>query len=187
MARRKVNKNKKLSLMVIMENLITEIFDSTIETEFKEIPFDDYIAYRFKTNSGNEYDLEFHYSEEDSTTIINHENGTTLGDILNKTGMIDCFDIAFTLTSVENKDNPDEFELETNLNEVNELFGRISYIIQILLKKYKKIKLFVIGSARRNRLKIYEKIFENHFSNEFKLFYGESQYHVGKSLFLIRI
>jgi hypothetical protein len=102
-------------------------------------------------------------------------------------GMIEGFDIGFTLTSVENKDNPEEFEKETNKNEYIELFGRISNILKRVITDHRKFDLFVVGYAKRNRLDIYKQIFENHFSDDFYLLYGKSQHHPsGDSLFAIR-
>lgn len=186
MSRRKLKNKIKIRLnSLLTEQLIDEIFDRKIETEFREINYDSYIAYRFKTSSDNEYDLEFHYATEPPTILLN--NGQTLGDLFNSSDPIECYDISFTLSNVDNKSNPNNFELETNLNEINELFDRIAYIISIIMVKYKKIKLFIIGGdAKRNRLKIYKKIFENQFANEFSLYYGKSVGHVGESLFIIR-
>lgn len=184
---RRINKNrKKIHLNdLINEDIIKEIFDSKIKTEFKEINFGSYIAYRFKTSSDNEYDLEFHYAIELPNTKLS--NGKTLGEVLNTNKSVNCFDIAFSLSNISDKSNPDEFELETNLNEINELFGRISYIISIIINKYKNCKLFIIGGdSRRNRLKIYEEIFKNHFNKIFDLYHGKSEAHHGESLFIIR-
>ncbi|MFW6246808.1 MAG: hypothetical protein ACOC22_01385 [bacterium] len=185
---RPIKKNRKL---VLFENIINEelneIFNSKIKTSFKEVQYDNYIAYEFKTNSGASYDLEFHYTKESLFTELNGNPDLTLGYVLKANGIeIDSFDIAFSLSKVINRDNPDEFELETNRHEQFELFARIAYIVDIISKKYNKVKVFVIGAARRNRLEIYKKMFSNLFSNKFELYYGESQNHYDTSLFILR-
>lgn len=186
MSRRVNKKIKKINLInLINENIIKEVFNSKIETDFKEISFGAYIAYRFKTSSNNEYDLEFHYATESPNVLLS--NRKTLGQILNTNKVVACFDIAFSLSNISNKSNSNEFELEINLNEINELFARISYMISIIIKRYKNTKLFIIGDdSKRNRLKIYREIFNNHFNEIFDLFYGESESHNGKSLFIIK-
>ncbi len=84
------------------------------------------------------------------------------------------------------KEDPDEYEVDTNKQEQFELLGRIAYIIDVIIKKYKSVKLFVVGFSRRNRPKIYKKIFDNLFSYKFDLYYGDSRWHLGESLFIIR-
>lgn len=183
---RKIKYNR-LSLLNIFEDL-NEMFDKDISTDVRVIDYGDYISYTFKTNSNTEYDLELHYTDEKCDTKLS--NGNELGQILTKNcinGKVDGFDIAFTLTNVENKENPDEFEKETDKKEHIELFGRISNILKRVINTHKKCDLFVVGYSRRNKLEIYKQIFENHFKNEFNLFSGESQYHPGgESLFIIR-
>ena len=103
---RKIKYNR-LSLLNIFENL-NEFLDKDISTTFRIIDYGDYICYNFKTNSDTEYDLELHYTEEPCDTKLS--NGMELSSFLPKkciNGMIEGFDIGFTLTSVENKDNPE--------------------------------------------------------------------------------
>lgn len=177
----------RLSLMNVFENL-NEIFDKNIPTDFKVIDYGEYISYNFKTNSNTEYDLELHYTNERCDTTLS--NGKNLGSILpNKciNNEIEGFDIAFTLTEISDKNNPEEFEKETNKFEYVELFGRITNILKRVITKHRSHDLFVVGYSKRNKLKIYKQIFENHFKNEFDLFYGKSQHHPGgESLFIVR-
>jgi hypothetical protein len=181
---KKLNK-KEIGLENLINETILEVFNSKIETQFKEVTYGNYIAYEFKTNSGTSYDLEFHHTQEYSDTKLNGVE--TLGEILNTNEeMINCFDIAFSTSNIIDKNNPDEYEKETNKQEQFELFGRISYIVSIIVEKYKKIKVFVIGAAKRNKSEIYKAIFENQFKDKFDLYYGESQNHEGMSLFIIR-
>ena len=173
---------------ISVHNLLTEVFTKKIETSFREIDYSSYVAYQFKTNSGNLYDLEFHHSKEDCYTELN--NGIILGDLLKKRcsgKYIDSFSVSFTTSYVINKDNPDEYEKETNIHEQYELMGRLVYIIYLLLKKFNNYKLFVIVNSRRNKMDIYKTIFENHFKERFNLYVGDSiNSDEGKSFFIIR-
>lgn len=185
---RPIKKNRKLILIeLIINKELFEVFNSKIKTSFKEVQYDDYIAYEFKTNSGTSYDLEFHYTTESLFTELNNTN-LILGDVLkNAIGKtVDSFDVAFSISTVVDKDNPDEYERETNKHEQFELFGRIAFIVDVVSQKYKNINVFVISTARRNRLEIYKKIFENLFRDRFDLYLGESQNHEDISLFIIR-
>jgi hypothetical protein len=183
---RKIKYNR-LSLSNIFEN-INEIFDKDISTDFRVIDYGDYISYNFKTNSNTEYDLELHYSDEKCDTKLS--NGLLLSDMLPKkcvNGIVEGFDIAFTLTSVENKDNSEDFEKETNKHKYVELFGRISNILKRVITNHRTFDLFVVGFSKRNKLEIYKQMFKNHFKDDFELQYGDSQYHPGgESLFIIR-
>ncbi len=183
---RRIKKNRTLvDLKNIINEAILEVFDSKTKTDFKEVHYGDYIAYEFQTSTGTSYDLEFHYSKELSNTVLN--NDKKLKEILNTNErIVNCFDIAFTLSSVEDKSNPIEFELDTNKNEQIEVFSRIAYVIDVLIKKYKKNKLFVVGGARRNLQNVYKRIFENLFSDRFDLYFGKSIHHPSDSLFIIR-
>jgi hypothetical protein len=180
-------KHNRLSLLNVFENL-NESFDKNITTDFKVIDYGDYISYNFKTNSNTEYDLELHYTSERCDTRLS--NGRELDFMLPnkcKGGEIEAFDIAFTLTETSDKNNPEEFEKESNKFEYIEVFGRITNILKKVITKHRSYDLFIVGFSKRNKLKIYKQIFENHFKNEFDLLYGESQYHSGgESLFIIR-
>jgi hypothetical protein len=180
-------KYNRLSLLNSFENL-NEIFDTDISTNFKVVDYGDYISCNFKTNSNTEYDLELHYTSERCQTKLS--NGEVLSSMLTNKCIddeIEGFDIAFTLTHVSDKNNPDEFEKETNKHEYIELFGRITNILKNVITKHRTYDLFIVGYSRRNKLKIYKQIFENHFKNEFELLYGNSQHHPGgESLFVIR-
>jgi len=185
MPRRKEIPVKTLSLIEIY-NTINESFDRIIPTDFQVIDFGDYTTYRFQTHSNNNYDLEFHQSNESCNTELN--NDQRLGDYIGyNQEFIDCYDIGFTLSSVVNKDDTNEYEVDTNYNEQYDVMGRVIYICKKIMNDEEKIKLFVIGHARRNRLDIYQKLFQNHLSDQYGLFYGQSMWHDGgDSLFIIR-
>ena len=185
MPRPREDNRMKLSLVEVFQS-INESFEQIIPTDFRIIDFDNFVVCRFESDSKHSYDVEFYYREESSLTVLN--DGKMLGDYMGyKKPYIDTFDIGFTLSDIKNKDNPDEYEKETHLNEVQEVMGRITYICKRMLSKYKKVKLFVIGPAKRNKLDIYENMYYNNFANDFDLFYGKSLWHdEGNSMFLVR-
>jgi hypothetical protein len=187
MARKNKQIKNKVLEIINEELMINEIFNTEIETAYRIINYSDYVVFQFKTNLGNEYDLEFHDSEESNQ--IQFKSGKTLADYnLSKTEKVKCLDIAFTISSVIDKEEPNEFEKETNLNEYHELFARMIYICKKEIQKDKKHKLYVIGYSRRNKNDIYLKIVENNFKNLLEIEHGISQYHPnGLSLFLIKI
>jgi hypothetical protein len=182
MPRPKKNILKKIDLL----SVINESFDSVIKTDFKIVDYSDYFSCEFISKNGNKYDLEFHYTQESSNILLN--NGLTLGEVCHENKeLINSLDIAFTLSNIEDKDNPEYFGIDTNIKEQFDVFGRIVYIIKNILKRGSKYKLFVIGGdTKRNRLSIYKKIFYNHFIGDFDVYEGDSDWHNGDSLFIIK-
>jgi hypothetical protein len=184
MSRPKKNTLKKIDLL----SIITESFDSVIKTNFKIVDYGDYFSCEFTSKNGNKYDLEFHYSQESNNIKLN--NGLTLGETIGiDDELVDCLDVAFTLSIITDKDDTDSFSIDTNIKEQFDVFGRIIYIIKNIIKRYSKYRLFVIGGdARRNRLSIYKKLFDNHFSGDFDVYEGDSDWHEdeGNSLFIIK-
>lgn len=181
----RTDKIVRYRLLEFIENLY-EVFDKLIPTDYKIINYGSYTAMQFKTNSGNSYDLEFHYTTENTNTILN--NNQILKQILNTNkDIINVIDIAFTLSDVQNKDNEEEFTIDTNLNEQYEVMGRIAYIAKKQLDKYKKYNVFILADDKQsNRLKMYNKLVTNIFSSMFDIYHGVSEAHKGTSIFLIR-
>ena len=182
MTRRKPTTVKKISLL----EMLNEAFNSVIETDFKIVDYGDYFSCEFTSKNGNKYDLEFHYGEEYGNTKLN--NGKTLNETMGvKRQIIPCLELGFTLHDVVDKDNPDEYEIDANLKEQFDVFGRMVYIVKKIISKDKKYKLFIIGAnPRRNRMDMYRKIFENHFTDMFDIYEGKSMAHEGNSLFIIK-
>ena len=163
----------------IIRECLNESFDSIIETDFEVIKEGDIIIYRFKTNQGNYYDLEF------ITSLINCE--TSIGD-----GVLSDFikpfnednlclilttDIAFVPSeiNVEDIDNHELYTKETNKNEPLELMGRISFLIKQFINLNKGRKVFVVGKdTNKIKLKIYLNMFDNIFSNDYIKLEGEN-------------
>ena len=112
--------------------MIDEIFDRKLETAYEEI--NDNIngfrvkTFRFKTNSNEQYDLNFFFNWTD--VEIKMSNNKKLIDIIQTQNeeFIRSVDIGFTLTSRITKDSDidDElYNLNTNKNVVKSALSRV--------------------------------------------------------------
>lgn len=163
-----------LNLNLLYKQVLNEIFDSVIETKYEVIQEYPYIIFRFKTNLNNSYDLEFHFATTSNETKLS--NNKTIGDYYKgDSGFITIVDIGFTPTEVLNKNDFEQYTKNTNRNEQIELMGRLTYLIQDFIKKQNKINIFVLGyDINDTKLKMYNKMILNHFSNNFIIIDGES-------------
>lgn len=175
-----------LSLNLLYEQVLNEIFDSVIETKYNVIQEYPYIIFRFKTNSNNSYDLEFHFATTSNETKLN--NGKIIADYYKgESGFITIVDIGFTPTEVENKNDFDQYTKNTNRNEQIELMGRLTFLIQDFIKKQNKVNVFVLGHDTNNtKLKMYNKMILNNFSNNFIIIDGKSWQFESGATYLIR-
>ena len=165
---------KKLSLLELCNDITPS--NSIIPTEFRIITFSTHFVYKFLTNTGNEYNLEFFEFYEQSETKLT--NKKTIGCILNrKKNNINS--IYLDLSLIKYKNDIDDAEK-------GELIGRILYMLKVGLKRDKKTKVFVIGNYNKTNRKKYKEFFNFHFSEVFKLYYGKSQCHPFASLVIIR-
>lgn len=167
-----------------LNNYLNELFDHPLKTEYdvinRRVEDWDVVTFRFKTNSETQYDIEFMETE---TFIYNKlNNGKKLKDYINLNHVVDDFintvDISFTLTDrVLNDPNitNDEYTKETNKNEQLELFNRITYLIKTYINEY-VTEIFVIGKdTKPSKLKIYKKLYQNIFSNDYMFFEGDNE------------
>ena len=178
MPRKYYSKLTKLNSLIKEELdklMIDEIFDSKIETSYQEIDDDfngfETKTYRFKTNSDEQYDLNFFFNSITVKTKI--LNGGILLNLIQThgEGFVPTVDIGFTLTSriVDSPDIDDElYNANTNKNESIELMGRISFLINVFVSSNRNINIFVVGkNTEEKKLLIYNKVFSNIFGNEF--------------------
>lgn len=147
------------------EIIINEIFDRQLETEFTQTSkiINEYetIVYNFKTNSGVEYSLLFMFDELTEPNIFKY--------LKYESNEIKLIHIAFTLSDRLNTVDLIDFNDNTNNNETIELLSRISYLCNYFIDKHSDIFLYVVGNEHEtNKLIIYNRIFENIFSNKFK-------------------
>jgi len=171
---------------------LDEIFDSETNTKYEIL--NKYLSgffvttYRFSTNSGTSYDLEFFHGVLNRKTRL--DDKTEIDDHI-KIKYIETCDIGFTLSSVIDKhgDNieDDIYNQNTNKNEGIELFSRISFLIKEFIKNNSKIKIFVVGRNTHSiKLKSYRLMYGNIFKNEFTLFEGESVGYSEGALYFIK-
>lgn len=178
-----------------LNNYLNELFDHPLKTDYeiinRRVEDWDVVTFRFKTNSETQYDIEFMETE---TFIFNElSNGKKLKDYINLNHVVDYFintvDISFTLTDrVLNNPNitDDEYTKETNKNEQLELFNRITYLIQIYINEYVP-EIFVIGKdTKPSKLKIYKKLYQNIFSNNYIFFEGDNEGYNNGAFYIIK-
>lgn len=161
----------KLINKIVSESL-NESFESIIETNYKDIEDGDITIYRFKTNEGSEYDLEFIFNTTKCETPVDGGYLSDFTDGLNMGGLcrIPTIDVAFVPSEVNlsDRDNHYLYTKETNRGEQFELLGRISYLFKEYIESNPKQKVFIIGkNTKETKLKIYKKIYDNLFSHEF--------------------
>ncbi len=179
---------------------INEIFDTPLQTDYitieRTINGFNTKTNRFKTLSGESYDLEF--IDTSVSPKIKLDNGSTLCDILN----INCnyfigsIDIGFTLTSrtlkyddnvdVDDEIENDEYSTNTNKNESIEVMKRISYLVKEFINENSNINIYAIGrNTHETKLLIYKKLFENIFKEDFILTEGISTGYKEGALYFI--
>jgi hypothetical protein len=195
---RRTRYNRKGKFKLLLENtnnLLNEYFDSILKTEYDEFldNIDGYsaIIYKFKTNSKTSYDLEFINSQEPANLKISEYRFIDIikREYLINNYLVDCWDIGFTLSNRIGKNDryvdDETYKKETNKNEVIELMGRISYLCNIFLEKYKPNILIVGKDTDSRKLRIYLQIFKNIFKNNFEIFEGKSTgYYEGAYYFI---
>jgi hypothetical protein len=161
---------------------LIEVLDQPRETQFKIIKRTHHgeplTTYRFRTDSGISYDLEFYESEfdEGEVKLINSDNKIYNG-----------VDIAFSMTNKVRK-NDDEYHKRTALNEQYELFSRISFLVKKYIESHPEIKCYIIGFGEyASNMRIYKKLYENIFSTYFELFEGTNPYYeTNKAFYFIK-
>ena len=192
------------SAMVLVEKIVREelskvmldeIFDKPVRTEYEKLS--DVVvnnglkhdAYRFKTNGGFSYDVEFYkifinfkHPDFDTVTLLDgstlpnkHEEIVTVGII-----------IGFTPTEISNLDVPntvqgtsdDPYMQKTGRNEQYEVFGKIIYLVEEYVKNNPNLYIYIITkNTNRTNIKIYNLMFRNIFSNDFDVYESTDAYY----------
>lgn len=164
----------------IIRESINESFESIIPTEYEIIKENTIIIYRFKTSNDYSYDLEF--IEDVMECDFNLNDNIKLGDI------VECFnvlgrnyiqttDLAFVPSEINTDDseNSELYSKETGRGEQFELMGRLSFLVKEYIKNNEYVDVFVIGKNTKDmKLKIYEKMFDNIFSDKFLKYEGNN-------------
>jgi hypothetical protein len=185
--------SEELSKMVI-----DEIFDKPVKTEYEKLlnviinNSLKHDVYRFKTDGGFSYDVEFHkiyinFKRPDFETITlldgstlpnKHEEIVTAGII-----------IGFTPTEINDIDVPEDIEgtlddpylNRTNRDEQYEVLGKIIYLVDEYIKNNPEYNIYIITkNTNRINIKIYNLMFRNVFSNNFDVYESEEAYYYVK-------
>lgn len=171
--RRKTNLVVERTILInnIIKNVLGESFESEIPTEYKEIRLGKTIlGYRFITNSGNSYDLEFIFNYMLKEQIDDEIYENIPNYYKSEHGAVLTVDLAFVPSeiNIEDRDNQEIYNRDTNRDEVFELMGRISFLVKDFIKNNRNINVFIIGkNTKEMKLSIYKKMYENIFSNNF--------------------
>jgi hypothetical protein len=167
-------KERLILINRVVKEMLTESFDRLITTEYEKIEDGIITIYRFQTDSGNSYDLEFIHGFES-------------GNIVNKEGLVTVIDIAFVPSEIntEDRENHDLYSKETNRGEVYELMGRISYLVKDFITN-NNYNIYVFGkNTKYTKQKIYNNMYDNIFSDDFIKIEGDSiQYDEGAFFFV---
>jgi hypothetical protein len=182
--------NEELSKM-----MIDEVFDKPVKTTYEKlldvvVGYDHkHDIYRFKTDGGFSYDVEFHkifinFKHPDFDTIHlldgsslpnKHEEIVTVGII-----------IGFTPTEVSSLDVPEDIEgtpddpyiNRTGRNEQYEVLGKIIYLVEEYIKNNPNLYIYIITkNTNRTNIKIYNQMFRNVFSNNFDVYESSEAYY----------
>lgn len=124
------------------EGFINEIKYQELQTDFivdfeKSKFFEDefnYI-YKFQSNSGNRYVVDFIYLKD------------TIGPFPNN----DIYNLSFTLERNRNLENHEDYEKRTNLNETHEIIKRVIFIFKHFDKKFGNNCVYLIGETEDER------------------------------------
>jgi hypothetical protein len=176
-----ITKNRVTPINRIIRECLNESFERVIQTEFDIInEGNDIIIYRFKTNGGNYYDVEF---IEDVVRCDGHIlDGGVLGDytetfMVGGRCLIPTVDVAFVPSeiNISDRNNHELYTKETNRGELFELMGRISFLVDEFVNSNPEINNYVIGkNTKKTKLDIYKTMFNNIFSNQFTQLEGDN-------------
>jgi len=104
--------------------------------------------YKFQTNSGNRYIVDFIYLKD----VIYRDR--------------DIYNISFTLESNRNLLNSGEYERETGLNENHELIKRIIFILIDFNQRFGKNCIYLIGETEdKRKINWYRNLIKDSFEN----------------------
>ena len=155
----------------IIRGVLGESFESEIPTDYEEVKLDRTIlGYRFNTNSGNSYDLEFIFNYMLKEGIDDEVYENIPSYYKSEHGAVLTVDLAFVPSEInmDDRENQELYKRETNRDEVFELMGRLVYLVKEFIKNNLNINVFVIGkNTKEMKLSIYKKMYENIFSNDF--------------------
>jgi len=136
---------------------INEIKYDELKTDFK-VDFEksekfinefNYI-YKFQTNSGNRYVMDFIYLKDNIAPYVNS----------------DIYNVSFTLEKNRNIMDYKDYEKETLLNENHEIIKRLIFIFKNFHKKFGVNCVYLLGDTEdKRKINWYRKLIDDSFEN----------------------
>jgi hypothetical protein len=161
----------------VIKKVLRESFERETKTDYEIVDLGgDIVGYRFQTTQNNSYDLEF-ITDMMASSEVDEKVFKMISDkykINNR--FIEVTDIAFVPSEInlDDRENHNLYTKETNRQEQFELMSRISYLIKEYIKNNPNINIYVIGkNTKTSKLKMYMKVFDNLFSENFIKLEGE--------------
>jgi len=177
-----------------LNNYLFEIFNKSIQTIYqisKNNIYDGnyFDIYRFKTSSGNSYDVDFYKIQ------LNLNQLSNISKYFPNTDIINSIHLGFTSSDYNRDEKPelsgtinDLYEKRTNKNEQYEVLGKVAFMIEEYIINNSEIKIFVIGkNTEISKLSAYIKMFENIFSSKFKMVEDISNEYEEGAIYFIKI
>jgi hypothetical protein len=162
----------------VIKKVLRESFEREIKTDYEIVDLGgDIVGYRFQTTQNNSYDLEF-ITDMMASSEVDEKVFKMISDkykINNR--FIEVTDIAFVPSEInlDDRENHNLYTKETNRQEQFELMSRISYLIKEYIKNNPNNNIYVIGkNTKTSKLKMYMKVFDNLFSENFIKLEGEN-------------
>jgi hypothetical protein len=127
-------------------------FDNYITGWTKSYIFEDRFDYifKFQTNSGNRYVVDFIYLKD------------SIGIYKDK----DIYNVSFTLEENRNIEDYKDYEKQSYLNEQHEIIKRIIFIFKFFHKKYNNCNVYLLGETENlKKINWYRNLIKDTFPN----------------------
>lgn len=140
------------------------------------------IAYTFKTNKGNSYDVEFYISPigEEKEIIINTTNDI---DFVKKYGLNKVI-VGFTTSKAAEIDGDfvgsmeDPYIERTNQKKQYEVLSKVIFLIKEFIRNNPKFKIYsFLKNTFDSNISVYNNIYQNIFKNEFNKYETEDAFY----------
>lgn len=174
--------------MLKLEEILNEILQEPISTPYnceqvtgKYIPKEKDLRCYFKTNSGNEYVVDFFTIVEPKTVFINGKSIIELSTLVtDDKEYAYLIGLAFSLKERDRED-AEEYESSTFENEQYEVLGRVTSVIEQFITNNPKYNILsIMGDTEKRRMDSYLYIFNNQFKDKFNSYKGNSDYFIKK-------
>jgi len=173
--------NIKKDLKYSLRKELLEVYEKSQQTKYipikssgEYVPEKQDTKYKFTSNSGNNYEVDFFVLKEPKTILIDNKSiidiSSSISDDKKYAYLIG---ISFT---IEGRDYSTSDDV-TNKNEQYEVINKVSYLFEEFLKDSPEYNIFFIGTeTHRKKLDIYNYIFNKQFKDKFYYIKGQSRY-----------